>query len=84
MLLFYSSYGDLEGIQNLIKDAQKEGKFNVAFEAAFQIGQADQCVEILVKSKRIAEAAQFAKAYCPSKLPELIKEWSTDLKKKGF
>lgn len=42
----------------------------------------DRCVNILVKSKRISEAAFFARAYCPSKLPEVTKIWEEALKSK--
>ena len=44
------------------------GKFNVAFEAAFMVADADRCLNILIKSNRLGEAAMFAKAYIPSKL----------------
>jgi len=48
--------------------AMEAGKFNIAFEAAFATGQVDTCIDILVKSKRVAEAALFANAYAPSRL----------------
>ena len=35
LLLFYSSYGDQEGLQKLAQLAERNGKFNVAFEAYF-------------------------------------------------
>ena len=56
-------------------DAENAGKYNVAFQAAYQIAEVDKCIEILVKSKRFAEAAFFARAHAPSKLGELIKLW---------
>ena len=43
-MLFYSSYGDLEGLQRLADNADKSGKYNVAFEAAYLIGDADKCI----------------------------------------
>jgi coatomer subunit beta' len=67
LLLFYGSYGDAQGLIKLVKDAKEAGKFNIAFEAAFSMGMIDECLEILVKSKRIAEASFFALAYAPSK-----------------
>lgn len=82
LLLFYSSYGDLEGLKSLVEAADKNGKYNVALEAAFMIGDADKCIEILMKSKRIAEAAFFARAYAPSKINLVMKQWEDALKQR--
>lgn len=79
MLLFYSSYGDQLGMQRLAASAEASGKFNVAFEAYFILAQVDSCIDVLVKAKRIAEAAIFARAYAPSRLTELIPKWATNL-----
>lgn len=38
LLLFYSSYGDLNGLEKVVDEAEKSGKYNVAFEAAYLIG----------------------------------------------
>ena len=37
LLLFYTSYGDQEGLQNLAKKAESAGKYNVAFEAFYSL-----------------------------------------------
>ena len=55
-------------MRTLLEDSKNSGKFNVAFQAAFQLGDAESCVEILTKAGRIAEAAIFAKTYIPSKM----------------
>ncbi len=78
-LLFYSSCGDLENLTKVANNAEANGKYNVAFQASYLIGDADKCVQILVKSKRLAEAAFFARAYCPSKMPSVIKAWEESL-----
>jgi coatomer subunit beta' len=78
-MLFYSSYGDFEGLQKLVEAADRSGKYNVAFEAAYLIGDAERCVNILLKSKRVAEAAFFARAYAPSKLDLVMKQWEEAL-----
>jgi len=52
----------------------------VAYEAAFLLALPDRCVNILLKSKRYAEAAMFAKSYYPKMVPEIIKEWGDVLK----
>ena len=60
--------------------ACQKGKFNIAFEAYYLLAQPDDCIEVLKKAKRIAEAALFAKAYAPSRLTELTKCWEEHLK----
>ena len=64
----------------MAKEALKSGKYNVAFEAYYLLAEPDNCIEVLIKSKRIAEATIFAKAYAPSRLPELIPLWTKSLK----
>lgn len=75
LLLYYSSYGDQEGLKGLAERAEESGKYNVAFEAAYLIADVDRCLDILLKSKRMGEAAFFAKAYAPSRLAEVTKSW---------
>lgn len=66
LMLFYSSYGDLEGLQFVLDEADKNGKYNVALQASYLVGDVDKAISILLKSKRVAEAAFFARAYAPS------------------
>jgi len=63
----------------VVELAEEAGKFNVAFEASFTLGNAQKCIEILVKSNRSPEAALFAHAYAPSQLPKLTKDWAKHL-----
>lgn len=73
LLLFYSSVGDIDGLKKLMEEADSNGKYNVAMEAAFLIGDAQRCLNILLKQKKVAEAAMFARAYAPSLLPSVMK-----------
>jgi coatomer subunit beta' len=82
LLLFYSSYGDQEGLSKLVEESEAAGKYNVAYEAAYILGDPDRCVDILIKSNRVAEAAFFARAYCPSKLTTVTKLWEEALQTK--
>lgn len=84
LLLFYSSYGDEQGLAKLAQNAEKHGKYNVAFEACFLLAQVDKCLDILVKAKRMSEAAIFARAYAPSRLAEMIPKWTGMLKEQNF
>jgi coatomer subunit beta' len=60
----------------LAERAEASGKFNISFEAAFIVGDADRCLNVLIKAKRMGEAAFFAKAYIPSRLEQVTKQWA--------
>jgi len=79
-LLFYSSCGDLHNLKRLALAAETNGKYNVAFQAAYLTGDVDQCLKILVSAKRPAEAAFFARAYCPSKVESVAEAWEEALR----
>ena len=84
LLLFYSSFGDQQGLKTVAEGAADNGKFNVAFEAYYLLADLDSCIEVLLRAKRVAEAALFAKAYAPSRLPDLISQWGNSLKAAGL
>jgi coatomer subunit beta' len=84
LFLFYSSYGDEEGLKYVMEEAQKEGKYNIAYDVAYLLALPEACVDILIKSKRYAEAAMFARSYCPSLLTDIIKGWSDILKQNSL
>jgi coatomer subunit beta' len=46
------------------------------------MGEAEKCIEILLKSKKVSEAAFFARAYAPSKVGEVVKQWEEMLKQR--
>ena len=80
LLMFYSSIGDQEGLEYLLKESESAGKYNIAYEVAFLLALPEKCVEILVNSKRFAEAAMFARSYAPSLLGNITEQWSEVLK----
>jgi len=45
------------------------------------VADLQRCIEVLIKSKRIPEAAFFAKTYCPSKVTDIVNLWKKDLEK---
>lgn len=48
LLLFYSSYGDEEGLKYLYQQSLADGKLNIAFESAYLLALPQECVQILV------------------------------------
>ena len=68
LLLLYSASGDGAGVKALATRAKEAGRSNVAFIAYFITGQIDECVQLLIDTNRIPEAAFLARTYAPSKI----------------
>ncbi|KAH9615444.1 hypothetical protein KSS87_021359 [Heliosperma pusillum] len=81
MLLLYSSIGDAEGISKLASLSKEQGKNNVAFLCLFMLGKLEECLQLLIDSNRIPEAALMARSYLPSKVSEIVALWRKDLSK---
>ncbi|RVW88020.1 Coatomer subunit beta'-2 [Vitis vinifera] len=81
LLLLYSSLGDADGISKLASLAKEQGKNNVAFLCLFMLGKLEECLQLLVDSNRIPEAALMARSYLPSKVSEIVALWRKDLNK---
>ncbi|KAG6430051.1 hypothetical protein SASPL_108112 [Salvia splendens] len=81
LLLLYSSLGNAEGISELASLAKEHGKNNVAFLCLFMSGKLEDCLQLLVESNRIPEAALMARSYLPSKVSEIVALWRKDLNK---
>ncbi|KAJ1404091.1 WD40/YVTN repeat-like-containing domain superfamily [Sesbania bispinosa] len=87
LLLLYSSLGDAEGISKLATLAKEQGKNNVAFLCLFMLGKLEDCLQLLVESNRIPEAALMARSYLPTaesladpeEYPNLFEDWQVAL-----
>ena len=53
--------------------------YNVAFTCYLNLRQTEKCLDILLTTDRIPEAALFARTYLPSRVPELVAKWKTHL-----
>lgn len=81
LLLIYSSLGSREGLSKLAENAKLQSRFNIAFLSFFLLADLDKCIDVLITSGRIPEAALFAKTYCPSKISHITKLWKESLVK---
>lgn len=79
LLLLYSAIGNYNGMEKLAKLATAGGKTNVAFVANLLTSNVEACIELLVSTKRLPEAAFFVRTYLPSKIDETVAKWKTDL-----
>jgi coatomer subunit beta' len=48
LFLFYSSYGDEEGLKYVMAESEKDGKYNIAYEAAYLLALPEECLSILM------------------------------------
>jgi coatomer subunit beta' len=81
LLLIYSSTSDQEGLRALSTQAEESGAHNVAFTSKWLLGDIAGCVDILVKTNRLAEAVLFSQTYKPSLTDQAIKGWKENLEK---
>ena len=79
LLLLYSATGNLEGMEKLAKLAADGGRTNVAFVAYMLTGNIEACADLLISTKRLPEAAFFARTYMPSRIDEIMSLWKEDL-----
>ena len=81
-LLFFLTWidaGNAEMVQRLGDDAIGAGMNNVAFLTRFLSGDLNACLEILLSTNRIPEAAFFARTYLPSQISRVLKLWKVTL-----
>jgi len=80
LLLLYSCQGDRAGIQKLAKDAEADGKTNIAFLCNFLLGELQTCLQLLCDTNRVPEAAFLARTYLPSQVTAMVDLWRNELK----
>ncbi|TPX41461.1 hypothetical protein SeMB42_g00769 [Synchytrium endobioticum] len=83
LLLFYQAAGSSAGLKNLAALAVEKGKNNVAFMCFLLLGQSEACIDLLIATERIPEAALLARAYAPSHITRVVDLWRESLFKSG-
>lgn len=83
LLLLYSASADVGGLRDLAAKAKESGMHNVSFSCLWQVGDVDACLNLLLETKRLAEAVLFAQTYRPSRCAEVVKDWKQSLDKSG-
>lgn len=83
LLLVYTSSSDTGGLRKLAERADSAGANNIAFTCLWQLADLDGCIELLVRTNRLAEAVLFAQTYKPSRAAKLALTWKESLEKDG-
>lgn len=81
LLLLATSSGDEDMVRNLGKLGAEQGKHNISFLSMFLLGDLEQCLQILINTNRLPEAAFFARTYIPSKMSYVVQLWRNELAK---
>ena len=79
LLLYYSSIQNRKKLKEFADEAKNAGMFNVAFGSYFQLNCHEECLNILLDSRRYPEAATFSRTYLPSKVEEVIEVWNKQI-----
>ncbi|KAI7817585.1 coatomer WD associated region-domain-containing protein [Gamsiella multidivaricata] len=79
LLLIYTSSGNAVGMKRLAEMAKSAGKSNIAFACYLSLGEIEGCIDILIETERIPEAALLARTYLPSAVPRILKQWKESL-----
>lgn len=58
--------GITDELLKLADRAEREGQNNLAWAIWWATGERERCVELLIKTGRVSEAAVFARTYCPA------------------
>merc|ERR1719383_1225780 len=83
LLLMASAAGNSAMVETLATSAAESGKNNIAFISYFVLGKLEECLEVLVQSNRLAEAAFFARTYLPSQISRVVGLWKESVAKKN-
>lgn len=79
LLLVATSTGDADMVRKLGEDTLVEGKNNISFLSYFLLGDLRKCLEILIATNRLPEAAFFARSYLPDQMSAVVKLWREQL-----
>ncbi|XP_045024780.1 coatomer subunit beta' isoform X1 [Daphnia magna] len=79
LLLLATASGNADMVKRLGDDAIGAGMNNVAFLTRFLSGDLNACLEILINTQRIPEAAFFARTYLPSQISRVVQLWKLSL-----
>lgn len=68
-------------IRQLGEQSSEAGKHNISFLSMFLLGDVERCLDILITTNRLPEAAFFARTYIPSKISYVVQLWRDELAK---
>ena len=83
LLLLHTATNNSDGLRNLVSQADTAASHNIAFTCLWHLADLDGCIDLLVRTNRLAEAVLFAQTYKPSRCREIVGLWKGGLDKAG-
>lgn len=83
LLLLHTATNNADGLRNLVSQADAAASHNIAFTCLWHLADLDGCIDLLVRTNRLAEAVLFAQTYKPSRCREIVGLWKAALEKNG-
>lgn len=81
LLLLATSSGDDKMLEEVAESSSSQGRHNIAFLSAFVRADVQRCLDILIETNRLPEAAFFARTYIPSQMSRVVELWREELAK---
>lgn len=81
LLLLSTASGDAQMLEEVGAASSAQGRHNIAFLSAFLRSDVERCLEILIETNRLPEAAFFARTYLPSQMSRVVELWREELGK---
>lgn len=81
LLLLHTATNNVDGLRQLTGQADLAGSHNVSFSCFWHLGDLDGCIDLLVRTGRVAEAVLFTQTYKPSRCKEVVARWKEGLEK---
>jgi len=81
LLLLSTASGDAQLLEVVGAAGSAQGHHNLAFLSAFLRSDVERCLEILIETNRLPEAAFFARTYLPSQMSRIVELWREKLGK---
>ncbi|VDM53336.1 unnamed protein product [Angiostrongylus costaricensis] len=75
LLLLATCAGSAPLLTKLAANSAMDGQHNVHFTTSLLLGDVDACIEALISTDRIPEAAFFVRTHCPSQLQRVMSLW---------
>lgn len=83
LFLLYQTSGNAKGLADLATITLEKGHSNIAFSCYLLLGKLYDCLNLLIDTNRLEEAALFARSYLPSEIERVVILWKSSLFKSG-
>lgn len=81
LLLLATASSDEQMLKDVGEAGSQQGRHNIAFLSSFLRSDVERCLEILIETNRLPEAAFFARTYIPSQMSRVVELWREELTK---